>query len=98
MKRKFTRNNFKSWLESLDPHQTIGFTRADRSCPIAAFVKSYGHPFASVGLYISWGTSYFHFTSFEAPKWADKFITKVDSLGFHYPVTAKECLDILKEV
>ena len=99
MKRKVTRKNFKSWLESLSAHEVIGISRTPTSCPLAAFVKTHGYPYASVGVFIMWGQDSYNLADYyKIPIWADKFITKVDSLGENQPVTAEKCLEILRSI
>lgn len=85
------REEFKSWLESIEPDAVVGFTGMAYACPIANFIGNS----ACVGAF-AYESS---LGSAELPKWAQYFISAVDRrTKRHAELTAEKALGILNTI
>lgn len=92
--RRLTRAEFRAWLASKNPRATVGRPRAHNACPIAVCHKAiFRIEDVSVSVYIvqvSW-------KRYTPPKWAKKFIDKVDNERTK-TISAKRALELLDSI
>lgn len=83
--RPLTRPAMTAWLESYSPHSSVGITNHINECPISTFVKFTltleGYTRNSMPLVSSCGGLMIGSIHYDLPKWAVRFMDRVDRLG-----------------
>jgi hypothetical protein len=97
MSTTLTLPEFRTWLESHEPNAVVGESRSVSRCPVARFLGGPGERRVCVG-----GAGYTDAsdTPHSTPAWASRFIHRIDGNvpGRPKPITAREALDILREI
>jgi hypothetical protein len=86
---------FAEWLRTLGD-EPAGKAGSHRACPLACYLKQLGAPEPSVGF--SYFLDFAGEEQIDTPRWAVRFIDKVDNRATGRLVSAAECLAILEEI
>lgn len=114
---KLSKSEFRKWLNAMPKNNIVGYRNRCCYCPIATFIETTKGPFERVDvddctIYIQSlpvdkrDHRYPSGTLLDTPKWASKFINKIDRawfIGKPYnrkisPVRAGEALKVLSNV
>lgn len=95
-----TTEEFRTWLESKDENEVVGKARHICNCPLSTFLKEkVGNEFPYVGVFSTYiPTSETNTLEYNNPQWVISFISKLDGKFQVASVTAKQSLEVLKEI
>jgi hypothetical protein len=106
---QITREQFRTWIESARPGQTVGYARRVSCCPISKYLEQTDNRFADKGRVAyerDGGVEAVDSTgeSHQLPEWCTPFVVEVDALARgaaledYVPVSREDVLHILGEI